>query len=116
MYGIWHIVLWPINSNVCVSIKHINLLNQTQYSTCFSHPWPYLGLQVHLGIKLHALMPKDGWGWPTHITCNVGFNKFVALDSSKSIPIYINGDTEATLVLKITVQVSVVASHLIPSC
>lgn len=81
-----------------------NLLNLTRYSTCFSRPRPYLGLKVHLGLTLHTLMPKDGWGWPKHVASSIVFNKFVALDSSKSIPIYISGDIAATLVLKITVK------------
>jgi hypothetical protein len=50
------------------------------------------------------------------VACSVGFNKFVALGSSKSIPLYINGDIEATLVLKFTVQVSVLACCVIPNC
>ena len=37
-----------------------NSLNQTRYATCFSRPRPYLGLKVHLGIKLCTLLPKDG--------------------------------------------------------
>jgi hypothetical protein len=71
------IVIYVFQSNTT------NLLNQTWYSICFSHPVPHSGVKVCLGIKFHTLMPEDGWGWPIHVACSVGFNKFIALESSK---------------------------------
>jgi hypothetical protein len=60
-----------------------NLLNETLYYTCFGHPWLYSGVKLHLGIKLPTFMPEGVWGWPKHVACSVGFNKFVTFDSSK---------------------------------